>query len=358
MDGLHFRICPSESTSEERVKKMHGKVRLPFKLGCHTGSKSSNKVTQHCNCHASILHGSNNENDDALRAKVQQLRDTMMDGKGSWDELWKNETMPWDLGKPTPVLQAELRKQRPGTIFQRDTQHGGEPMRALVPGCGSACDLHIIAKHFQMMEKNSGNRNAVPVVTGLDISSHSIDQARNQIIPLIKNEETLIDDPVIPIGHLQKDLMLGDFFSQHDNWMHEHSVERKGNSEEEAKDTLITQDIRCDFIHDCTFFCASPPNQRGQWAERMSTPLKPKTGKLLTLIFPALEKLDKDEVQLKGLPFPVTIKDHVQELEPLGFQITEGPHKSKFTVESGTGQEFVCWWTCAPQKQKTMIRHF
>jgi len=297
-----------------------------------------------------MLHSSNNKNNEDLRAKVQKLRDTMVDGEGSWDELWKNETTPWDLGKPTPVLQAELRKQRSETIFHSDIQHGGEPLRALVPGCGSAYDLHIIAKHFQIMEKNAGGRNSVPVVTGLDISSHSIDQARDRIIALIKNEENLIHDPVIPIGHSQINLLLGDFFSQHNDWIHKYSIEYKGNSEEEGKDALITQDIRYDFIYDYTFFCALPPNQRGQWAERMSTLLKPMTGKLLTLIFPVLEKVDKDKVPLKGPPFPVTIKDYVQELEPLGFQIIEGPYKSKFTIDSRAGQEFVCWWTYAPQK--------
>jgi protein-L-isoaspartate O-methyltransferase len=41
-----------------------------------------------------------------------------------------------------------------------------------------------------------------------------------------------------------------------------------------------------DLIYDYTFLCALDPAQRVQWAETMRRLIKPKTGELVTLIFP------------------------------------------------------------------------
>ena len=47
---------------------------------------------------------------------------TLSDG---WERCWEEGLTPWDLGKPTPVLQH---------LLQTDSLPKG---RVLVPGCGS-----------------------------------------------------------------------------------------------------------------------------------------------------------------------------------------------------------------------------
>lgn len=42
-------------------------------------------------------------------------------------------------------------------------------------------------------------------------------------------------------------------------------------------------------IYDYTFLCASPPEQRGEWAAQMKALLAPETGLLITLIYPISE---------------------------------------------------------------------
>jgi methyl halide transferase len=72
-----------------------------------------------------------------------------------WDGLWRTNTTPWDLGGPTPALE-DLIAERP-EWFAPDTS-------ALVPGCGQAHDVLLLARHCRH-------------VTGIDISPKAVETA-------------------------------------------------------------------------------------------------------------------------------------------------------------------------------------
>jgi hypothetical protein len=339
-----------------------------------------------------VLHNKHKNNDEEMRERVHQMREIMKDdkngsshshqedqGMNKWDELWKNGTTPWDLGKATPVLVSELTKcnQRNSTSFlpirvNTSTSRDDNALKALVPGCGSGYDLHTIARYFQTLDEgniDSGGSaiqevRRFPIVTGLDISETSLKQAHRRLCSLMEDEDGVHVHADKDLEHFnskakgssQIQLKLGDFFSPTKDWAsqftlnyniddaHAHSSTSTISDEDESESD---KDIRFDFIYDYTFFCALDPNLRGQWAERMSTLLQPKTGRLLTLIFPFLKGVNTSGSKpLRGPPFPVTVEDYKQVLEPLGFKMTvEGPCVSEYTVESRKGQEFVCWWT-------------
>jgi SAM-dependent methyltransferase len=299
------------------------------------------------------------KSDDTLREDVHQMREMMKgkassshQGKNPWDELWKNGTTPWDLGMATPVLSEELKnlnsttsfysqnKMKPSTMEKSDD----DVLSVLVPGCGSGYDLHTIARYLQQVslnEKNDeGRLRRSPTVTGLDISPTSLAQARDRICSLINDEDNSKNNG--EQGNSKIHLKLGDFFSPTKDWRLHATINY--NSENDAIVMERNQEEYYDFIYDYTFFCALDPKLRGNWAERMSTLLKPKTGRLLTLIFPFLEGVDTSG-PLRGPPFPVTVQDYKRVLEPLGFEAVEGPYVSEHTVESRKGQEYICWWT-------------
>jgi hypothetical protein len=80
----------------------------------------------------------------------------------------------------------------------------------------------------------------------------------------------------------------------------------------------------------------------------MSTLLQPNRGKLLTLIFPIVPVLDSNDNKTgssEGPPYPVTLKDYKDVLEPYGFQIQKGsPYEHEDTISARKGKELVCWW--------------
>lgn len=79
-------------------------------------------------------------------------------GKHGWNDLYEQQLTPWDLGRPTPAL-VELLDSDDGTIFD------GGPV--LIPGCGLAYDVGVIAR----MAKNASH------VTGIDISPLAVERA-------------------------------------------------------------------------------------------------------------------------------------------------------------------------------------
>ncbi|KAL6582389.1 hypothetical protein OROMI_006403 [Orobanche minor] len=82
--------------------------------------------------------------------KLQQLLHS--DSSNGWEECWKEDLTPWDLGRPTPVL-----------VHLNNT--GSLPKgRALVPICGSGRDVVALA----CAERH---------VVGLDISDSAIKKA-------------------------------------------------------------------------------------------------------------------------------------------------------------------------------------
>ncbi|GMH28040.1 hypothetical protein Nepgr_029883 [Nepenthes gracilis] len=140
--------------------------------------------------------------------KMQQL--VSDDPIGGWKRCWEEGLTPWDLGKPTPILQ-----------YLHQT--GSLPMgRALVPGCGSGNDVVTLACPERY-------------VIGLDLSDIAIRKAR----------ELSLSSPQANYCSFQK----ADFFTWHPFELF-------------------------DLIIDYTFFCAIEPNMRSSWASRMRDLLK------------------------------------------------------------------------------------
>ncbi|KNA25858.1 hypothetical protein SOVF_002660 [Spinacia oleracea] len=128
-----------------------------------------------------------------------------------WERCWEERLTPWDLGKPTPVLQH---------LLQTDSLPKG---RALVPGSGSGYDVITLASPERY-------------VIGLDISEVAIKKAR-ELASSSPNANYI-------------SFTQADFFT----WE-------------------PTQHF--DLIFDYTFFCAIVPNMRSAWATRMADLLKP-----------------------------------------------------------------------------------
>ncbi|XP_057527496.1 thiocyanate methyltransferase 1-like isoform X3 [Amaranthus tricolor] len=128
-----------------------------------------------------------------------------------WERCWEEGLTPWDLGKPTPVLQH---------LLQTDSLPKG---RVLVPGCGSGHDVVALASPERY-------------VVGLDISEAALQKAR-ELASSSPNANYF--------SFLQVD-----FFT----W----------------QPTELF-----DLIFDYTFFCAIQPHLRSAWAARMRDLLKP-----------------------------------------------------------------------------------
>mmetsp|Transcript_38229 Transcript_38229/g.114403 ORF Transcript_38229/g.114403 Transcript_38229/m.114403 type:complete len:269 (+) Transcript_38229:510-1316(+) len=119
-------------------------------------------------------------------------------------------------------------------------------------------------------------------------------------------------------------------------------------------DALPAQEDLCyDLVFDYTFFCALPPSMRPRWGRRMSELLCRDTGRLLTLMFPLPTDADADADADDGVPppsagppYPVTVQDYRNTLEPYGFEMIEppGPYENDRTVKPRRGRELVCWW--------------
>ncbi|VFQ85996.1 unnamed protein product [Cuscuta campestris] len=133
------------------------------------------------------------------------------DLSGGWERCWEEGITPWDLGRPTPILQH--------LIETKSIANG----RALVPGCGGGYDVVALA---------SQERYAI----GLDISEVAINRAR----------QVAASSPNVNYCSF----LLEDFFT----W--------------ETSDPF-------DIIFDYTFFCAIEPNLRSAWAARVRDLLKP-----------------------------------------------------------------------------------
>uniref|UniRef100_A0A0G4I0Q1 Methyltransferase domain-containing protein n=1 Tax=Chromera velia CCMP2878 TaxID=1169474 RepID=A0A0G4I0Q1_9ALVE len=131
---------------------------------------------------------------------------------------------------------------QPVPILSKMVKEGAVPEgRALVPGCGRAYDVQLLASPARF-------------VLGVDIAPTAVAQAQAYL------------DTCDPPPCRNFELMAADFFSL-------------GESEEK----------KFDFIFDYTFLCALPPELNAQRAKKMSSLLKP-GGVLMTLIFPICQK--------------------------------------------------------------------
>ena len=271
--------------------------------------------------------------------------------KNAWDSLWQDNVTPWDLGKPTPVLIAELKSHWDNTVSsEAKDAKSTTTFRSLVPGCGAGYDLVMLALHHEkwLNQASNGFQPSSAVVVGLDISETSLLERASTVVSsgLPEGKKDAI------LHNTRVDLMNGDFFNDMSDW----SVVRSFGSDNDGQPIRDDDPQNFDFIFDYTFFCALHPTMRSSWGKRMAQLLTPGTGRLLTIIFPVLPATAD---RMDGPPYPVTVDDYRAALEPHGIVMDErtasdddiSTDKSSSpvrihpeTVGPRVGKELVCWW--------------
>ncbi|KAG5298354.1 thiol methyltransferase [Histoplasma ohiense] len=175
-----------------------------------------------------------------------------------WDELWKNETTPWDRGEHNPALEDTLVQRGGflGTALQDDNdttnRTGNKRKKALVPGCGRGFDVFLLAEFGYD-------------AYGLEYSDTAVEICCQNAARVADNIPVRDDR----IGKGKVTFVQGDFFKN--DWLKTIGVGEGG----------------FDLIYDYTFFCALNPLLRPQWAARMTQLLAPSPrGNLICLEFP------------------------------------------------------------------------
>jgi SAM-dependent methyltransferase len=217
-------------------------------------------------------------------AKREQMRALIRASGGAgtregWAALWRDDLTLWDLGKPTPVLQAEVA----AAALPAST-------RVLIPGCGTAYDARALSPFFP-----AGS------ITGVDCCAAAIEKARAECA-----------------GAPNVRLLVADFF--------------------DAAAPLA--DSSYDLIFDYTFFCAITPAQRAAWGARTAALLAP-GGRLLTLAFPLASDEAAADPAAAGPPHPVSAAQYRAALEPHGLRIVDGPRKHPLSVRDA--EEVIWW---------------
>lgn len=246
----------------------------------------------------------------------------------AWEDLWKDGLTPWDLGSPTPALRSELESHWNSTPVELQ-------FRTLVPGCGAGYDLITLARHHEQWlachNASASGEVREAVVVGLDISETSLGRASSVLKAGFGDE--------VP-ANTRVDLVQADFFGS-DGGMGTTVCSCGGKEESTMARKKTKWDEHFDFIFDYTFFVALPPTLRRDWGERTAQLLTPGTGRLLTFMFPLN---DNPTSPTKGPPFPVSVDDYRNVLEPHGVFMEELPYANPDTIPPRRGKELVCWW--------------
>jgi len=245
----------------------------------------------------------------------------------AWESLWRDAVTPWDLGTPTPALQSELLRHL--TL---------RPQRSLIPGCGAGYDLLPLARHHQRQNDSAEEG----MVMGLDVSETCLHRASDVL------QAELGTSSDIPL-QTRIELVHGDYFGKEGEaktvgfFGGGGKPRNAAGGHDSASPAWDAEPF--DFIFDYLFFCALPPVLRPDWGERTAQLLKPKTGRLLTLMFPVVNVNNDSNTALEGPPFPVTVDDYRRVLEPHGVHVEDGyPRSSSDTIAPRRGKELVCWW--------------
>uniref|UniRef100_A0A0D9WM18 Methyltransferase domain-containing protein n=1 Tax=Leersia perrieri TaxID=77586 RepID=A0A0D9WM18_9ORYZ len=162
---------------------------------------------------AARVGGGGGVRDPSENPAVGRLRELVKCGEAAdgWEKSWESGVTPWDLGKPTPIIEHLVKS---GTLPKG---------RALVPGCGMGYDVVALASPERF-------------VVGLDISSTAMEKAK-QWSSSLPNADCFA-------------FLADDIF--------------KWKPSEQF-----------DLIFDYTFFCALDPSLRSAWAETVGDLLKP-----------------------------------------------------------------------------------
>ena len=129
-----------------------------------------------------------------------------------WDNLWKENFIPWDRRAPNPALADALR-DRAGVVG-RSTGEGQRRRNALVPGCGRGYDVYLLAAH---------GWDAV----GLEVSAEAVRSAE-EIRGAVEGGEVEgyeVADPEVGRGSAR--FVVGDFFAE--DWCGKLGLGAKGS---------------------------------------------------------------------------------------------------------------------------------
>lgn len=188
--AIPFPPSPRRNLSRDRGGEARAGAPMPADGGEDDGAAAKSKLATHVDRIKRVVRGESTD---------------------GWEKCWEQGLTPWDLGKPTPILQQ---------LHQMGALPKG---RALVPGCGMGYDVVSIACPERY-------------VVGIDISEIALNRAV-QLFSSSPNANHFI-------------FLKEDFFTWHPTELF-------------------------DLIFDYTFFCAIEPEMRVAWAEQMSGLLRP-----------------------------------------------------------------------------------
>ncbi|KKA28962.1 hypothetical protein TD95_000922 [Thielaviopsis punctulata] len=167
-----------------------------------------------------------------------------------WDQLWKEQSTPWDRSTPSPALFEALELPRfSSSSASASASAPARRKRALVPGCGRGYDVLLLA---------SFGYDAV----GLDTSDTAIRAAEEHARDSAARPEYALKDGVRERGSVR--WVVADFF---------------------APDLVHVLGGPFDLVYDYTFLCALPVSMRPRWAAQMAALLSA-AGALICLEFP------------------------------------------------------------------------
>ena len=277
------------------------------------------------------------------REMVQRMRQKLKEDASStksdgWEELWKEGVTPWDLSKPTPALGPELQHN----LNECHNKEG--TFKILIPGCGSGFDILTIMEHQEHVRAQGLIQDSL--IVGLDISSTSLEKA-NIFLQKELSSKQFYDDNTNSGTSIV--LAKGDFFDC-TTWTTEFTFQTGGHELPSTKNAF--QEASFDFIYDYVFFCALPPEMRDSWGNAISSLLKPRTGRLLTLMFPVVRNVDRN----KGPPYAIVPEDYQSVLERREIVMELEPYESPHTIPERVGKELVCWWRRCDGKEQDSAR--
>ncbi|OQR90502.1 thiocyanate methyltransferase 1-like [Thraustotheca clavata] len=197
--------------------------------------------------------------------------------RGFFDKVGRD----WEAAWTNNVTPWELKSVNPSFVEGLSmVEHKG---RALVPGCGSGYDLlHLSTQGWS--------------ATGLDISSTAVHQATKVVGDKCTLEQ-------------------GDFYA-------------------------YTCSEPYDLIYDYLFFAAINPEMRQKCAQQFHDLLTPKTGVLLTLLFPLK---DPKSFDTNGPPYQLSLEDYQEIFKIAGLEL-KTIATPKNSIKPRQGRELLAFW--------------
>lgn len=184
-----------------------------------------------------------------------------------WDDLYKENFLPWDKGFPNPALVDLLSERQ--DLLPKSTSKGqsGKRLKALVPGCGKGYDVLLLAAFGYD-------------AYGLEISSRALEAARN-------TEKEMAGKGVYETQHgVEKGIitwLAGDFFK--DEFLQD--VGGGDGKFDLIYDYTVSLPPTCfsDSKTDRQFLSALPPSLRPAWSKRF-VELLAVDGRVVCIEFP------------------------------------------------------------------------